>query len=151
MKRIKVIDHFHLDELVYPEIYKKFGARSQMFLDMRPVMALNHIRKILDKPLIINNWIDQGPYKYSGLRPFDCPEGAEYSQHKFGRGYDAKCRSVEPEEIQDLIIKHERFFRETGWITTIEINTPGWTHIDNRHLGSWLRQDRIFQVDYIKQ
>ena len=66
MKKSK---HFKIQELVCPEVYKKYGERAWMFIDPELIETLDIIReKILNKPMIVNNWASGGGYTQRGLR-----------------------------------------------------------------------------------
>ena len=68
MQRIKVSNYFFLDELVPPSIYSARGENAMQLIDYRIVMALDHLRDVIGKPILVNNWINGGQYRESGLR-----------------------------------------------------------------------------------
>jgi hypothetical protein len=137
MQRIKVSSHFFLDELVPPSIYSRWGERAMTFVDYRIVLALDHLRDLIDKPIIVNNWINGGQYKESGLREFTTTTGARMSQHKFGRAMDIKVAGMTPKQVHAIILENEKFFIQNQLITTLENAdyTKTWTHIDCRFTG----------------
>ena len=54
MKKSK---YFKIQELVCPEVYKNYGEQAWMFIDPELIETLDIIReKILNKPMIVNNW-----------------------------------------------------------------------------------------------
>lgn len=135
MKRIKVNDHFFLDELVHPDIYKRWGARALQFLDYRMIQGISYIERETGLKVTVNNWIDGGPLQNRGLRPFNSPTGAAMSQHKFGRAYDVNVATMTPAELNAWLtdLNRSAYLIEMGMITTIESDTPTWTHLDNRY------------------
>ena len=145
MGRVKVTDNFYLDEFVPPEIYNVRGARSLALMDIRIILACQHIRDISGRRVTVNNWWNGGALDERGLRISNTPTGARWSQHKYGRAVDLSVDGMRPREVHDLIRKHEIYFIERQWITTLEnpAFTPTWTHIDCRHTGL----DRFLIVD----
>lgn len=134
--RIRVNEFFYLDELVCPEIYHKFGARSIQFIPQRSIKFLTALRILIDKPFTVNNWLVGGPYKYSGLRPLDCPIGAKNSLHKYGMAWDLKVKGMTPKHVEAFILRNWPILRDYG-LTTLENtdHTKTWTHIDGRNTG----------------
>lgn len=113
MKKSK---HFKIQELVCPEVYKKYGERAWMFIDPELIETLDIIReKILDKPMIVNNWVSGGGYTQRGLRCNICQlvrdktkNGKLYlSAHNFGKAIDATIEGMTAEEARRLIIKNQ--------------------------------------------
>lgn len=132
MDRIKATDHFYIDELVCPEIYNEFKGDSLIFVKKNIIQGIEKIRRYFDKPITVCNWATGGQFKYRVLRPFDCKEGAKYSQHKFGNAIDFSISGINSLEIQEEIIKNWSEF--SVFFTTIENATIGWTHLDDRFL-----------------
>ena len=113
MKKSK---HFKIQELVCPEVYKKYGERAWMFIDPELIETLDIIReKILNKPMIVNNWASGGGYTQRGLRCNICQlvrdktkNGKLYlSAHNFGKAIDATVEGMTAEEARRLIIKNQ--------------------------------------------
>ncbi|MBI9113252.1 peptidase M15 [Maridesulfovibrio ferrireducens] len=95
-------NHFRIEELVYPEFYEAHKHRGElmwMAFDQRALITLDWLRETYG-PITVNDWLWGGPFKYSGLRPFDCEEGSELSQHKFGRAFDCKFKNVTADEVR---------------------------------------------------
>jgi hypothetical protein len=148
MSRIKVLDNFHLDELVHPSILNQFGASSVRFLDRRALEGLQWLRNTLGHPLKVNDYFHGGAFQNSGLRPFNVKVGAQFSDHKFGRAWDVKCEHLTPDEIREHIIKHELFLTEANYITNIEEGTATWTHISNRLVNFPEEPNKILQIPF---
>ena len=135
MNRIKITDNFYLDEFIDPITYSERGERSIQLMDMRIILAIQHLREVINKPITINNWASRGQFRESGLRRADTRTGARWSQHKYGRALDFRVSGMTPREVHQVIHQHERTFIERQWITTLEDarDTPSWTHIDCRY------------------
>jgi hypothetical protein len=129
------LKYFKVEELVNPTIFKQFGSKSIMFIDDRIITAIEIIREEINTPIIINNWHNNGEFENSGLRAFNCPIGAEFSQHKFGRAMDLKQRKYSAEQLRQ-IIKELAKNKLKGLVTGIELKTDTWVHIDCRNTGS---------------
>jgi hypothetical protein len=137
MKRIQVTDNFFLDEFIDPVTYSARGARSIELMDMRIVLALQHLREITSRAIVVNNWVKKGSLRLRGYRPEGTRIGAKWSQHKHGRALDFHIAGMTTTEVHALIMAHEKFFVERQWITVIEDarDTPSWVHIDCRYTG----------------
>jgi hypothetical protein len=136
MRRVRVTENFFLDEFIDPSTYAARGARSIELMDMRIILAVQYIRDHLG-PVTVNNWVNGGKRRLSGLRPHNTTTGARWSQHKYGRAIDMQVQGKTPAEVHQFIMDNERLFIEKQWITTIEEleDTPTWTHIDCRYTG----------------
>jgi hypothetical protein len=137
VNRILVTDNFYLDEFIDPVTYSARGARSIELMDMRIILAVQHLRELTGKPITVNNWHKRGSLRLRGYRPEGTRTGAKWSQHKHGRALDFHIAGMTTAEVHALIMAHEQFFVERQWITVIEDarDTPSWTHIDCRYTG----------------
>ena len=88
------------------------------------------IRKRYGK-MIVNTWLWGGANQYRGWRPFNCKEGAELSQHKFGRAIDLNPVELLASDIR-IDIKAKKYSYDFRFITCIEDNV-NWLHIDCRN------------------
>lgn len=73
MKRQEIIQklwkYFKIEELVCPDVYRKFGENSWMFLRTELLYTLLILRtEILNVPMTINDWIFGGRSTQRGLR-----------------------------------------------------------------------------------
>ncbi len=124
---------FLIQELVSPEIHAARGERAWELLDSRAVETLRALRSAFG-PCVVNNWHSGGTFKESGLRGFGTATGAGYSQHKYGRAFDCKFKSVNPPEALAYVQSHRSAFPH---LTVVENTsaTPTWFHFDVRHTG----------------
>lgn len=121
-----------LDRKTYEETMHYGDARFQWF-DDRAIISLNALREWGGKAWI-NNWYWGGNNQWGGLRPLDCPKGALYSQHKFGRALDVKFAGKTAEEARHYIMSNRKRF---PFITCIEKDVP-WLHYDCRNYDGLL-------------
>lgn len=121
--------HFKIEELVPPEIFKKYGNSAWEFLDTRILLSIDAIREYVDKPCIINDWKWGGNKKYGGYRPPDCTVGAENSQHRHGRACDLHFKDVDINNLRLKIIEKNRMF---PFVIAIEDDVR-WLHVDCRN------------------
>ena len=128
---MKLNDHFIIQEFVPQIIYDRFRNNSIWFVDPVIIDLATAIREYFGKPMTINNWHRGGERIYSGFRPGYCQVGAPLSQHRFGRAIDFVIPGLDPEEIRGEIMDHFLHFAPYG-LTTLELNTPTWTHVDIR-------------------
>jgi len=92
-------EHFDVHEWVYPELYKKYLVNKKpdmklwSVIDERVLITADRVREFVNIPVSINDWINGGNFKESGLREPSTSTGADLSQHKFGRAGDLKFNS----------------------------------------------------------
>ena len=126
-----MINYFpDIRELVSPEIYAVLGEASWRLIPKSAIESLNHLRESLGFPLWVNNWCVGGEFRYSGIRPQDCPEGANLSRHKLTANhitaFDLKCSDMP--RLEKLI--RERFLNYRICRVENPRITPGWIHIE---------------------
>jgi hypothetical protein len=125
-----MLKSFIIQELVPPTIFAARGDRAWELIDVNAARSLQALRDRFG-PCTVNNWHIGGRLTLRGLRPFNTPEGAAYSQHKYGRAFDCSFRDATPREVFDEIRKDPAKF---PLITALEdVNfTPTWLHFDTR-------------------
>lgn len=141
---MKITQNFDLEEFVPKEVYETFGEKSVWFLDPRLPVLVQKIRDLIDKSIIINNWNTGGQNNYCGFRQRKCEVGAENSQHRFGRAADLHIEGIQPTEVRQFIRDYYSVLNPLG-LTTIEMDTPTWTHIDLRWSNSKILIEVPFQ------
>lgn len=130
-----------------PEYYKALGNDSLHLLREPAVLFIQKFRDYIGKPVRINNWFDGGSSQYSGMRPFNCIIGAQYSMHKYGGAFDLKVEGMSGEEMRKIVIdKYDTHFK--GLITTIEDGTDTWLHADCRWMPN---QGKLNIIPYWKK
>ncbi len=139
----QVSKNFIIQEFVNKELFIAFGNNSIWFVDHRIIQFCQWLRDYLGKSITINNWHVGGNYNESCFRLPDTMTGAKLSQHKFGRAVDLKIDGYAPEEIRGIIRKNFDLVNVNYGITTIEKDTPSWTHVDCRFIGL----NKIFEVN----
>ncbi len=145
---MKVAKNFYLSEFLHPSFLENKGINPLWFVDPRVFTMAQALRNRFQKPVIINDWVTDGAYSLSGLRPFSSSIGATFSQHKYGRAIDPKVLGIDALEVQLDIRRNWKFYQRAG-LTTIEDSTPTWTHMDCRNTGSYSLF--IIQTKYSKQ
>jgi len=122
--------HFRIEELVSPNVFKRFGQNAWCFFDPRFLSVSDRLR-IKFGPMTINNWLWGGSFLHRGLRtPLDplAPKG-DFSTHRFGMGGDADFRFATVQEVRAYIIAHPADFPE---IKGLELDVS-WLHYDVRN------------------
>jgi hypothetical protein len=135
-KRLKISDHFYLDEYITPDMYIKWGDKAIWWIRPELVRIDEFLRTRFNIPMVINDWWVGGDRTQSGLRYPQATIGAGDSMHKFGVASDTqfvgKPNSFYDEVRQDIIDNFD-VYKELG-LTTIEANTPTWLHKDCRNI-----------------
>ena len=122
--------HFKIHELIPPEISYLPENILWSLMDDRILIDADDLREKYGK-ITINNWYWGGKFKYSGLRPFSCVEGAPFSQHKFGRALDMKFHDVPVDVPRTDLIDNPVY-----WQTTCVEMGVSWLHADVRNCDS---------------
>ena len=126
--------YFKIEELVYPDLLCKLGVElTWRLIDPYMLVTLDMLREMWGR-IRINDW-DNNVF-FRGLRPYDCEVGAEYSMHKFGKGFDLTFLDSDNESVRQDILAN-KYKREYKYITAIEIKVPH-VHIDNRNYSGLL-------------
>jgi hypothetical protein len=142
-ERIKISDNFYLDEFIHPEIYKRFGKNSTVYLNQKLIEIVELLRKgfneernmIFKSPkvgFVINNWGTGGKFINSGVRDFFNPhKKGSRSRHYYGLCADLKLTGgIDEKELYLHILKYKEFYFEKGLTTIENYNfTPGWVHV----------------------
>jgi len=140
---MKISKDFDVREFIDPISYAARGNRSYELIDIRIVQCVQLLRDLVGSPIVVNNWHIGGHYEESGTRQFKTSTGAKYSQHKYARAADVKVAGMTPAAVRALIKDHWEEFRALG-LTTIEKDTPTWTHMDCRYTG----MEYLYEVPY---
>jgi len=120
--------HFAIHELVPPQVYEERGELAWELLDDRMLKAADNCRARFGK-MTINNYFWGGKREWSGLRTPDSPFYSKYSQHTFGRAFDAIFANVSSEHVRKEILTHPQLF---PYLNSIELNVS-WLHGDTRN------------------
>lgn len=126
--------YFRIEELVDPQTFDDLGSRALMLLDPGILTALDAVRELFGKPVIVNNWHIGGSFHDRGFRPAGSTTGAPYSQHRLGRAIDFHIPGLTPDEIRLVILRRQHDIQGLMHITAMEDGTPTWVHIDSRNI-----------------
>ena len=130
--------NFSLEELIYPELFKKLKDKQHIawgLLDSRMLFTIDAIRKYFGKPVYVNSWDSGGELSLRGLRPFNTKVGAEFSTHKYGIGIDFTVKGIDSQEIRNHIKANYLNLSIYKYITCIEdFKGMNWVHIDFRNV-----------------
>ena len=138
--------YFSIEELVPPEVYADRGEKAWQLLDPKMLMTIDQMREAFG-PMVINTWHSKklmgayGVRKYSGLRTLEFYEnyypgmGMEqyfnsYSQHKYGRAFDAVFKERTAAEVREYVRNN---LEEFPYLTAIECGIS-WFHGDVRNV-----------------
>lgn len=132
MKILGVDTTFVIQEFVPRKVYELWGEKSIWFVDPRIILFAQWLKDKTGSTVTINDWCFEGKYQYSGFRPPDCRTGAKLSDHRFGRAIDVKVKNWDPEDVRQLIRDNWSYLFHHYGVTTIELDTPTWTHVGFR-------------------
>ena len=147
--------HYAIEELMPPCIlaakgeawcWQRLNRGLLLFLDQLWQDAQIQFGAGKHKVVIeINNWKWGGARKYSGWRPADCTEGAEYSYHKDGNAVDlriyridknsGKRTQIPPNDVNQYVLRQRDMQRPAyQWVRCYESgNGMTWSHYDGRN------------------
>lgn len=154
MSSVYIPTHFLIEELLPPpellpvpirDVFRRDKKKLFRLFDYRVLVTLDRLRERYGV-CSVNNWSlfyesewYEAPhvFRYSGWRPFDCPEGAELSEHKFFRAMDCKFKHTTPPEIWAELRKNKNA-PEFEYIQRIEaFEGMSWFHFDmGQHGGN---------------
>ncbi len=103
------------------ELHQAGRLDAWLLFDPRVLITADTIRDFFGLPLYANNWHWGGNKDSRGWRPGDDPDGAEYSQHKYGRALDCMVKGMTGAAVRDVILNHQEHF---PLITRVEDGTP---------------------------
>lgn len=130
--------HFYVDELIHPNIYKRFGKYSLKFMNPKLLNVLAIIRNLIKEPIVVNSWGSGGNFINSGLRDFKKPLNGKlsYSRHYYGLCLDLKPKTMTIKRLFKIIKENESLFIEAGLTVIEDIRyTPTWLHISVEYTG----------------
>lgn len=130
MREIYIPKHFKLQELVDRQTFEKLGSASIWLLDVDMLKCLDGIREYFNAPMTINNWSAGGKFESRGFRSIFNKTGANWSQHRCGRGFDFDIAGHTAEEVRKVILTNQNIF-PFNIITTLETDVS-WVHADDR-------------------
>ncbi len=122
--------HFGIKELVSKKVYEDRGTKAWGLLDERALKTLDALRDRFGSTTV-NDWSWGGANQYRGFREPGCSVGRQYSQHRFGRGFDCSFRDIKAEAVQQYILDNPDHF---PLISSIEVGVS-WLHFDVRNYG----------------
>ena len=133
---------FHLSEFVCKEVYEKYGEQAYLFLDEKIVIQIDTIRRMLNKPITINNWADGGRFSQRGLRCNTCTLVREktlknqiyLSAHVLGLAVDFDVQDMTADEVRLWIAVNKD---KLPYNMRLEKNTT-WVHLDCFNNGNKL-------------
>jgi len=131
--------YFNLEELVCKDIYDKFGVIAWQFFDPRLIKNIDWIRRMIGKPIFINNWIDGGKFDERGYRCLQCSLVVEaiktkrlyVSPHMLGQAVDFDVQGLVAEEVRQWLIKIKG---QLPFAIRLE-NNVNWVHLDVQETG----------------
>ena len=121
---------FVVQEFIDRETYKRCGDNSIVLMSDEMIYTAVAIRNISQTPVMLNSWHTGGANQYRGYRPWDCPIGARFSMHKYGRAIDFKIVGWTTPKIRGWLIENHKNF---PYIKRIEKDDgQDRVHVDNK-------------------
>lgn len=133
-------DYFDLQEIVCPEVYKKYGQLAWLFFDPRLLATMLALRQRLNKAIYVNNWKEGGSDTQKGLRCILCALVQKViidkilymSEHMEGQAWDFQVEGLHAEEVRQYIITNKNL-----WPYPIRLEADvSWVHMGTRNDGS---------------
>lgn len=124
--------YFNIKELVCSHVYDKFKEDSWQFISTELLHTLYTLRlKIINKPMIVNNWYNKGQYSQRGLRCNMCSlvrskNSVYVSAHCLGKAVDFVVPNMTSEQVR-LLIKNN--IDKLPYPIRLEEGTS-WVHVD---------------------
>jgi len=121
--------NFKAYEFVSEKFYNTWKENSFWFIDQGLLRDLDFLREHFGVGITINDWKWGGNYNASGLRQQGDEHFNPTSAHSFGKAVDIKVKDKKSKDVIEEIKKLKREGK-LKYITRLELNTNGWTHID---------------------
>jgi hypothetical protein len=128
---MKIETYFRVQELVDKATYDQHGDGAIQLFPAEALRMLFVFRRMIDRPVTINNWHIGGRFNLSGFRPEGCMIGAKFSQHKRAMAFDVKVKNLTPRDGMLFVRQNATVLYEAGLRRVEDIRfTPTWFHID---------------------
>lgn len=126
-------NYFEIQELVDKPTFERLNKSSIWMLRPEAVKGLVDLRKYLNKPITVNDWLWGGNLSNRGYRSIESTVGGKFSQHRVGNAFDINVKGMSSDHVNEFI--QENYYK--FGITTLEDKrfTKSWTHIDWRYTG----------------
>lgn len=124
---------FKAYELVDANTYAHFGEQAFQFFRVEALEMLDQLSELFGaRSITINNWKQDGPFQWRGLRTLDYTQGAKWSAHRLGAAFDFNVSGLAPGQVYDIIMA-----AKPSKVRRIEdpTKTLGWTHCDTIEHG----------------
>jgi hypothetical protein len=129
-------NHFRIQELVSRRVYERLKALGKLdsawsLFDPRFLWTIDALRDAYAEKIIINDWDMGGHLQQCGFRGNDTDQGAEFSQHRYGRAGDLHFEKTTSDKVRSDCLKNpwEKHFQ---FITCVEMGVS-WFHGDVRN------------------
>lgn len=127
--------YFVVQELVPPEIFKKYGDQSIRYIDPRLSDTLSFVRGLILQPMTVNNWHTGGDRLWSGLRVPGSPYYSMGSAHSYGQAFDA-VGNWDADDVRQKIIDNQHLLPHH---IRLEIGIS-WLHVDVMNVSqTWVQ------------
>lgn len=124
--------NFKLQEFLPRHVYEERNEKGWQLLDDRLIAVADRLKdKFPLGTMTINNWLWGGNRNWSGLRTPESPYYSPYSQHTFGRAFDAVFSYYKAEDVRKYLIDNKHEFPEITGIENFDGMT--WVHVDVRN------------------
>jgi hypothetical protein len=121
---------FKAYEFVDKSTYERLGDEAIKLMDNNLLLTVIEIRRILNMPMIINDWYFGKRFQQRGYRSPESNIGTPKSAHRLGKAvdFDAYFKGVRqnPDEIREKIIKNRI---RLPYLAGLELGI-NWVHID---------------------
>lgn len=133
-------DYFDLQEIICPDVYKKYGQIAWSFFDPRLFATMLALRQRLNKSIFVNDWNESGPLSQRGFRCIQCElvqkaiadKTLYVSEHMTGQSWDFEVEGLHAEEVRQYIIANKNL-----WPYPIRLEADvSWVHLGTRNDGS---------------
>lgn len=139
MNRIKLSEHYYIDELVCKEVYMQFYEKSIYFIDKKLIDCIEQLRTYFNTVLTFNTWFTGGDINNAGF----VIDNIVKDQRSYGRGVNIYFpKGTNYDTIRETIRNKYDTFRKMG-ISTIKTGTKDYLYIDVR----WTNMDKLLEIN----
>ena len=135
MDRLKLTEHFYIDEFLDIETYNAWvhDFKKWKYYDslLKVANIAEFIREKVGKAVTINDWGLGGQFQFSGFRGTLCKIGSPASEHRKMNALDVKCSGFYGEEWELFVVHNKADLMQLG-VSRVEHKSIAktWLHLD---------------------
>jgi len=150
--------NFIAQEFLPKEVFNHFqdkynnGALGLRYINKNIVPMMLFLRDYFKKPIVINNWYQDGPFNGRTLRLPDNAAYTPYSDHTYGNAIDFNIPGIDIPALYVILLLEIPNTLKTFNVTSIEevTMTPTWIHLGFADMTGWGNENAVNGIKIIR-